>query len=117
MAGQTRIIGGREAVGVTLGYNAEIEYRSLVPPVVPPATVQTPQPLPVATPGPPNCVVLKVLGKKLKAARKSIQRSGCSVGLVTKKHGAKAASAKIVRQSPNVGRVLAPHTAINLKLE
>jgi hypothetical protein len=115
--GETRIISGQEASNQTFGYNAEIEYPSLAPPaVISPATSQ---PTPVATSvasAPARCVVPKVIGKKLKAARKSIQESGCNVGLVTKKHGVKAATGKVVRQSPNGGRVVAAHTAVNLKL-
>jgi PASTA domain len=115
--GETRIISGQEASSQTFGYNAEIENPSLAPPaVIPPATSQ---PTPVATSvtsAPARCVVPKVIGKKLKAARKSIQKSGCSVGLVTKKHGVKAATGKVVRQSPNGSRIVAAHTAVNLKL-
>jgi hypothetical protein len=66
-----------------------------------------------------QCVVPKVIGKKLKAAKRQIRAAGCEVGKVT---GPKARKGKrprlmIVKSSnPSAGIVLAAGTQVNLKL-
>jgi beta-lactam-binding protein with PASTA domain len=61
-------------------------------------------------------VVPKLNGKKLKAAKKLVRAADCKVGLVATKKGVKSATGKVVRQSPNAGRVIPPHSAVSLKL-
>jgi PASTA domain len=89
------------------------------PPVVPPATTQsatsTPAP-PAPAPVEPHCVVPKLNGKKLKASKKTIKGALCNVGLVSTKNGVKAASGKVIGQSPKAGKVVTAHSPVSLKL-
>ena len=74
----------------------------------PPPTVPTP---PAAM-----CVVPKLKGKKLKAAKKAIVAADCKVGKVTKAKGVTAATGKTVKQSPKVGTSKAAGSKVNVSL-
>jgi beta-lactam-binding protein with PASTA domain len=71
---------------------------------------------PTPPPPPITCKVPKVVKKTLKAAKKAIRKAHCKVGLVSTKQGVKAATGKVVRQSPKAGKVIAAHSAVSLKL-
>jgi PASTA domain len=58
------------------------------------------------------CVVPKLTGKKLKAARKRLRKTGCKLGKVK---GRKGRSVKIRSQSPKAGKVLLPGSKVNVK--
>lgn len=59
------------------------------------------------------CVVPKLKGKTLRAARRALGRAGCKLGKVK---GHRGRSAKVVRQSPKRGKVLVPGAKVNVKL-
>ncbi len=59
------------------------------------------------------CVVPKVQGKSLKASRKTLLAAGCALGSVK---GHKSKSAKVVKQNPKPGQVLAPGSTVNVQL-
>jgi PKD domain len=66
-----------------------------------------------------RCVVSKVIGKTLAAARRAITRDGCRVGHVSRpRRGRHAKPAKLVvrSQSPRPGRRVALGTKVNLTL-
>lgn len=56
----------------------------------------------------PSCVVPRLSGKSLSAARKALHRRDCSLGRVRRRHHATAKSGRVKRQSPRVGTVLSP---------
>jgi IPT/TIG domain/PASTA domain len=64
----------------------------------------------------PSCIVPKLTGKKLKAARKGLTRADCKLGKVKKLKGATAKTAKVVKQSPKSGKILAPDSKVTVKL-
>jgi len=57
------------------------------------------------------CVVPKLKGKRLKAAKKAIRRADCKVGATKHREGEPG---KVVKQSPKPGKVLAPGAKIKL---
>jgi hypothetical protein len=63
-----------------------------------------------------GCVVPKLNGKKLKAAKKKTKAADCKIGKVTKKKGVTAKTGKVKKQNPKPGKVLTPGTKINVKL-
>jgi IPT/TIG domain/PASTA domain len=81
------------------------------PPAPPPSTGPPPAP---AQPT-PACVVPKLHGKKLKAARKIVAKADCKLGKVTKK-GAAGKRAKVVKQKPKPGAIRAPRSKVNVVL-
>jgi hypothetical protein len=78
-------------------------------------------PTPPASTGPPpapaqpapECVVPKLHGKKLKAARKIVAKADCKVGKVSKK-GAAGKRAEVVTQKPKPGTIRAPGSKVNV---
>jgi hypothetical protein len=74
----------------------------------------SPPPAPPAQPT-PECVVPKLTGKKLKAARTSVAKADCKLGKVTKK-GAPAKRAKVVKQKPKAGTIRTPRSKVNVVL-
>jgi hypothetical protein len=58
-----------------------------------------------------GCKVPKLKGKKLKAAKKAIHRSGCKLGAIKHRKGKPG---KVLKQSPQPGKVVAPKTKVNL---
>jgi Subtilase family/PASTA domain len=59
------------------------------------------------------CLVPRVRGLRLVAARAAIARSGCSVGRVRKARS-RLARGRVLTQSPSAGHRLAPHGRVNL---
>jgi hypothetical protein len=70
---------------------------------------------PTAAPA-PRCVVPKLTGRKLSLTKKKIRFAGCRVGLVSREHGVSAKTAKVVRQVPKAGKVVAVGTKVSVKL-
>jgi hypothetical protein len=107
--------GGTESSGdIAVGYNADVEYvRTPAPTPVVPAPVLIP-----LTPAPAqaHCVVPKLEGKKLKAAKKMLRAADCKVGHVAKEAGVKATTGKVVKQAPKSRKVLPARTAVSVKL-
>jgi hypothetical protein len=58
-----------------------------------------------------GCVVPKLKGKKLKAAKKAIGRADCKVGKISHRKGKPG---KVIKQSLKPGKVLAPGTKVKL---
>jgi uncharacterized delta-60 repeat protein len=70
----------------------------------------------VKTPPPPLCIVPKVKGKTLKAAKRAIKRAHCSVGKVTRAFSAKVKRGRVISQKPKPGRKLAAGSKVRLTL-
>lgn len=68
---------------------------------------------PILGPGTAKCKVPNLAGRKLKAARKLINKRGCKLGKVRRKH---KGSKKVVAQSPKAGRTVPAGTKINVTL-
>ena len=70
------------------------------------------------TPSPPNikCVVPKVTGKTLSAARKAITTHHCGMGKVTRVTSSKKHKGKVIAQSPKPGKHLKKGSKIALKV-
>ncbi|MBS1889420.1 MAG: IPT/TIG domain-containing protein [Actinobacteria bacterium] len=77
----------------------------------------SPAPLP-PTPGPAiaKCVVPKLLGKHLKAAKKAIRAAKCKVGQVTKEPGVTLGDGTVVKQSPKSGTKKPVGAAVSVRL-
>jgi hypothetical protein len=95
-----------DAQTFVVGWNADISFS---PPVIP---APTPLPAPVES----RCVVPKLNGKKLKAAKKKLKAADCTIGKVTKKKGATSKSGKVEKQSPKAGKALAPGSKVKVTL-
>jgi hypothetical protein len=50
-----------------------------------------------------GCVVPKLKGRKLKAARKSLKKADCGVGKITRRHGRSSRRGRVVGQRPKAG--------------
>ncbi len=59
------------------------------------------------------CTVPKLKGKKLKVAVKRVRRAGCTLGKVS---GKRTRSGRVIRQSPNPGKVLGRGARVNVRL-
>jgi hypothetical protein len=66
--------------------------------------------------GPARCVVPKLIAKKLKASETALKAADCKIGKVTRSKGAKPRAAKVVKQSPKTGTVLAAQAAVKVTL-
>jgi hypothetical protein len=64
-----------------------------------------------------GCVVPKLNGKELKAAKKKLKAADCKIGTVTKKEGATAKTGKVKKQSPKAGKILAPGSKVKVTLK
>jgi uncharacterized delta-60 repeat protein len=62
------------------------------------------------------CIVPKLKGKTVKAAKKAIKRAHCSVGKVTKAFSAKVKKGRVISQKPKAGKKLAPGAKVKLKV-
>ena len=58
-----------------------------------------------------GCVVPKLKGKKVKAAKKALGRADCKVGTISRRKGKPG---KVIKQNPKPGKVLAPGTKVKL---
>ena len=75
------------------------------------------QTLPPPTPAPtPRCLVPKVKGKKLTAAKRAIRNAHCAVGKLTKAYSAKVRKGRVISQKPRSGRKLAAGAKVKLTL-
>jgi hypothetical protein len=63
-----------------------------------------------------SCVVPRLTGKKLSAAKVALRRAGCSLGAVKKVRSARAKHAKVVATTPGAGKTLAPGAKVGLKV-
>jgi hypothetical protein len=63
-----------------------------------------------------SCTVPKLRGMRLKAAKRSLRRAGCGTGRVTRRRGASARRAKVLRQKPRPGTVVPAGTKVAIKL-
>ena len=54
---------------------------------------------------PERCIVPKLKGKTLAAARKAVMLAHCALGKVTNKHVKKAKRGRVLRQSPSPGTI------------
>jgi uncharacterized delta-60 repeat protein len=64
----------------------------------------------------PLCVVPKLKGKTLRAAKKAIRRAHCSVGKVTREFSAKVKNGRVISQKPKPGKKLAAGSKVRLKV-
>jgi beta-lactam-binding protein with PASTA domain len=62
------------------------------------------------------CVVPKLAGKHLKAAKKSLKQANCKLGKVKKVTGPASKVGAVVKQSPKAGKALAPGSKVSVKL-
>ncbi len=63
------------------------------------------------------CVVPKLNGKKLKAAKKALARAECKLGKVKKLKGATTKTGKVKSQSPKPGKVLTPGAKVSVTIK
>jgi beta-lactam-binding protein with PASTA domain len=81
-----------------------------------PAPVTTPTPPAPPPPAPKVCVVPRVLGMTLAAAKLRLSRAACSTGTVTKRTAKRAQAGHVVAQHPAAGEYLAAHGKVALVL-
>jgi hypothetical protein len=62
------------------------------------------------------CVVPKLKGKKLKAAKKKLRKASCKLGKVRHHKGVTSKTGKVVKQAPKPGKQLAPGSKVNVTL-
>lgn len=62
------------------------------------------------------CVVPKVKGKRLRAAKQAIRRAHCSVGKVTRAFSASVKKGRVISQKPKPGKKLAARSKVKLKV-
>ncbi len=115
---------GGEPVNFTV--DSESKLTASVPPASMPATVPVrvmtaagvaKAPANFSYEGPsPSCVVPRLSGKSLRAARKTLRRHGCSLGRVRKRRHATAKSGRVKRQSPRAGTVISPGGEVGVTL-
>lgn len=65
---------------------------------------------------PEACVVPKLKGKSLKAAKTQLRLAHCRPGTLGGKRGKRLGSAKVIRERPRSGVVLSPGSAVDLTL-
>lgn len=63
-----------------------------------------------------GCVVPKLKGKSLRAAKKRAKKADCGIGKVKLTKEATAKSGEVVKQKPKPGKVLVPGTKVNVTL-
>jgi hypothetical protein len=63
------------------------------------------------------CKVPNLKGKKLKKAKKRLKKSACRIGKVKLLGDATKKSGEVAKQSPKPGKLLAPGSKVNVKLE
>jgi PASTA domain len=82
------------------------------PPPAPPPPVAPPPP--AATRRPPACVVPRLVGKRLRLARRALVLSRCRVGRVRQAYSRRLRRGLVVAQRPRAGRRLRVGTRVNL---
>lgn len=63
-----------------------------------------------------GCVVPKLKRRRLKAAKQKVRKADCGVGGVKKRAGATAKTGRVVKQYPQPGKVVPPHTRVRIVL-
>ncbi len=63
-----------------------------------------------------GCVVPKLKGLKLKASKRKLKKVACKIGAVKKPKGVESKFAKVKKQNPRPGKILAPGSKIDVKL-
>jgi hypothetical protein len=63
-----------------------------------------------------GCLVPRLRGRSLRAAKKRLEEAGCGVGTVRKRQSATAETARVVKQNPRPGGVLAPGATVTVLL-
>jgi beta-lactam-binding protein with PASTA domain len=66
------------------------------------------------TPPPIRCVVPRVRGKLLAAARRAITRAHCSTGKVTRAYSPRVGKGRVISQKPPAGRKLRKGAKVSL---
>jgi hypothetical protein len=85
------------------------------PPPPPPPTNPPPPPAPKPKPkAPPRCVVPRVTGKTVAAARKAIKARRCRVGSIQSRNSRLAARGRVIAQTPRAGRRVAIGTRVSI---
>jgi hypothetical protein len=73
-----------------------------------------PPPIPPAPPPPPHCVVPKVVGKTLSAAKRKLGSARCRAGRVTRASSPRAKRGRVLSQRPRAGANLPNFGKVNL---
>lgn len=102
-------------VAVTVTTDAGIGTASQGFTYIAPVPVPAPAATSITAP-PPTCKVPKLVGRKLKAARKVARKADCRVGRVRRKKADRSATGKVIGQSPKAGTVRAARSKVNLRL-
>jgi hypothetical protein len=63
-----------------------------------------------------HCLVPRLNGRSLKAAKKLLRAADCRLGEAKKRKGATAKAGEVVIQNPRPGRALAPQSSVDLTL-
>ncbi len=92
------------------------EYTYLAPEPI--GEERPPGPGPGPGPGgePHRCLVPKLRGGRLKAAKKKLSRAGCGLGKVKRRPGVTARTGRVVRQRPRAGAAVPAGTRVALTL-
>ena len=61
-----------------------------------------------------GCLVPKLLGKKLSAAKAKIKKAGCKLGKLKRVHASAGKRGKVIKQKPKPGKVGAPGTKVSI---
>ncbi len=64
----------------------------------------------------PACIVPKVKGKKVKAARKALKKANCKVGKVKRSFSGKVKKGRVIKQRTKPGKVLPAGAKVGLKV-
>jgi len=75
-----------------------------------------PTPVQVVGFGRAQCVVPKVKGKKLAAAKRVIRKAHCSVGKITKAFSKRVKKGRVISQKPRPGATVPAASPVNLKV-
>lgn len=129
--GATAVKFGPNAASANFTVNSENQITAVAPPGAQPGTVDVTVTTPGGTsatvpggqftytaPPPPSqsCTVPKLIGKTLKEAQRKLAKAHCALGKVTRQKGAKGRTAKVFRQSPKPGQVLASGAKVKVSL-
>lgn len=91
----------------------ELAPQSPFPPVAPIEFALGSDPQPPENPAAPGCVVPWLKGRSLPAGRRLLRRAGCGLGDV---RGERRRAARVVRQRPRPGAMLAAGSPVSVKL-
>lgn len=63
-----------------------------------------------------QCHLPNLVGKTLRASKRSLEHAGCGIGLVKGRRGVHPKGNRVIRQNPKPGNELAPDAAVNVAL-